>query len=152
MRLWVALPVGVRIPRWSRFSVHKASIQFPRVAGLIPPGSLIVYCSFGCNEHAECLVLFANITELFSTLLSPFCLFKFNIYFLWLFNVKCIMWSLVSESWQWEYIKSFSRMKVWLEDGWCKDWWCRANLLSGLINRPVVFFLLFVQTAFSPIK
>ena len=42
----------------------------PWVASLIPPGPSIAYCSFDCNEPAECHLLFANITsELQDTLL-----------------------------------------------------------------------------------
>ena len=35
----------------------------PRVAGLIPPGPCIVYCSFNCNEPAQCHFPFVNITS-----------------------------------------------------------------------------------------
>ena len=40
-----------------------------------------VSCSFGCTEHAQCLILFVTITfEFFSTLLLPL-MFCFNIVF-----------------------------------------------------------------------
>ena len=44
---------------------HRPLIR--RVAGSIPPGPCIVYCSFGCSKPAECYFQFVIITSEYST-------------------------------------------------------------------------------------
>ena len=57
-RLWVTRP-----SRCCMCSLYKV----PRVVGSIPPGPHIVYCSFDCNEPAECHLLFVSITSEYCT-------------------------------------------------------------------------------------